>query len=116
MAAAAAAAAAVGGGVSALPTVDEKGESGSLNVSLGSTGLIQRTFDLLSAHKLAIAEMVEVMKDEMELVQGMEQTDERDAEGYITSLEKLLRMKKGAVMTLHSELHSFQRYRQRGEN
>ena len=97
-----------------LDTVDEKGESGT--VSLGSTGLIQRTFDLLSAHKLAIAEMVEVMKDEMELVQRMEQTDERETEDYINRLEKLLLMKRGAVETLHEELHSFQQYRTRGGN
>ena len=81
------------------------------SLQFGSTDLIQRTFDLLSAHKLAIAQMVEVMKDEMELVQNMEQVDRRDAEGYVGKLEKLLTVKGGAIQSLQKELQKFQIYR-----
>eukprot|EP01031_Cornospumella_fuschlensis_P033740 gene33740-40820_t len=76
-----------------------------------STELIQRTLSLLAAHKLSIAEMVEVMKDEMELVQEMEAVEERDSEGYLDHLERILDVKSLAIGTLRKELDSFQRFR-----
>ncbi len=94
-----------------LESIEERDE---LSSSLGSTGLIQRTYDLLSSHKLAIADMVEVMKDEMELVQNMEQADQRDAEAYVSRLDTLLDIKGSAVRQLRDELHAFQRYRRDG--
>jgi len=78
--------------------------------TLGSTELIQRTVDLLSAHRLSIAEMVEVMKDEMELVQNMENAEDRDAEVYIDRLERILDVKAEAISTLMTELDSFKRF------
>lgn len=76
-----------------------------------STELIQRTLSLLAAHKLSIAEMVEVMKDEMELVQEMEAVEERDSDGYLDHLERILDVKSLAIGTLRKELDSFQRFR-----
>jgi hypothetical protein len=78
--------------------------------TLGSTELIQRTVDLLSAHRLSIAEMVEVMKDEMELVQNMENAEDRDAEVYIDRLERILDVKAEAISTLMTELDNFKRF------
>ena len=65
----------------------------------------------MSAHKLAIAEMVEVMKQEMELVQNMEATDDRDSEVYADELEGLLRAKRASVTVLRTELKRFQAFR-----
>jgi len=76
-----------------------------------STELIQKTVGLLSAHKSAIAEMVEVMKEEMELVQAMENIDERDSDRYIERLARLLSTKSDAISSLRGELNSFQKYR-----
>mmetsp|Transcript_4885 Transcript_4885/g.7440 ORF Transcript_4885/g.7440 Transcript_4885/m.7440 type:complete len:988 (+) Transcript_4885:188-3151(+) len=79
--------------------------------SLGGTVLLQRTVDLVSAHKLAIAEMVEVMKEEMELVQDMEQTELRDSHQYVSQLETILAAKKESVNALRKELKDFQAFR-----
>eukprot|EP00602_Paraphysomonas_sp_CaronLab_P000228 CAMPEP_0185030702 /NCGR_PEP_ID=MMETSP1103-20130426/17711_1 /TAXON_ID=36769 /ORGANISM="Paraphysomonas bandaiensis, Strain Caron Lab Isolate" /LENGTH=1021 /DNA_ID=CAMNT_0027565921 /DNA_START=233 /DNA_END=3298 /DNA_ORIENTATION=+ len=81
------------------------------NKSLGGTVLLQRTVDLVSAHKLAIAEMVEVMKEEMELVQDMEQTELRDSHQYVSQLEMILAAKKESVDALRKELKDFQTFR-----
>lgn len=51
------------------------------------------------------------MKDEMELVQNMESTDERDPEEYINRLESILDAKSDAVASLRSKIYSFQDYR-----
>jgi hypothetical protein len=78
---------------------------------LESTELIQKSVSLLAAHKLSIAEMVEVMKDEMELVQEMESVDDRDTETYLNKLERILDTKCIAINALRDELDSFQRFR-----
>lgn len=74
--------------------------------------LILRTVDLLSAHKQSIAAMVEVMKDEMELVQNMESTEDRDSEIYMCSLENILTAKNDAISVLRAKLKRFKQYRQ----
>jgi hypothetical protein len=72
---------------------------------------VHHAVKLLYAHKLAIAEMVEVMKDEMELVQTMETAAERDADGYIESLEGILQNKETAILSLQAELKRFKELR-----
>ena len=72
---------------------------------------MQMTWGLLSAHKLSIAEMVEVMKEEMELVQRMESVDERDTDGYLDTLQAILTAKSLAVQSLRGELQAFQQFR-----
>lgn len=52
-----------------------------------------------------------MMKDEMELVQEMENVDDRDTDIYLEKLEKILLAKSDAVRNLRKELDSFQRYR-----
>lgn len=52
------------------------------------------------------------MKEEMELVQGMENAEERDAESYLDALEAVLRTKAEAVRALRTEVDSFRRHRQ----
>ncbi len=51
------------------------------------------------------------MKDEMELVQEMENVDERDTEIYIDKLERILDVKSVAIHALKDELDSFQHFR-----
>jgi hypothetical protein len=51
------------------------------------------------------------MKDEMELVQGMENVDDRDTSAYLDRLERILDTKKNAINILRSELRSFQKFR-----
>ena len=51
------------------------------------------------------------MKTEMELVQDMENVDDRDSELYIDKLDKLLRTKFDAIGSLRAELEDFQRFR-----
>jgi len=51
------------------------------------------------------------MKDEMELVQEMENVDERDTDVYLDKLERILDVKTDAINALKHELDSFQRYR-----
>jgi hypothetical protein len=51
------------------------------------------------------------MKEEMELVQGMESAEERDAEQYLESLESLLKSKAAAVASLRMEVDSFCKHR-----
>ena len=53
----------------------------------------------------------QVMKDEMELVQEMENADDRNSELYIEKLAEILDMKSDAIGLLRDELHSFQHYR-----
>jgi hypothetical protein len=47
----------------------------------------------------------------MELVQEMENVDDRDSELYIDKLDRILRAKSEAIGGLRSELGRFQRYR-----
>lgn len=51
------------------------------------------------------------MKEEMELVQEMENIDERDSDRYIDRLARLLSTKAEAITALRSELNTFQSYR-----
>jgi hypothetical protein len=95
-------------------TEDDEGDDAGFNAEVdafSNTELIERTVGLLSAHKTAIAEMVEVMKDEMELVQDMENVDDRNSELYIDKLERILDVKSEAIYLLRTELNSFQQYR-----
>ncbi len=52
------------------------------------------------------------MKEEMELVQEMENVDERDSELYIEKLEKILDLKYEAIGALRNELDSFMKFRE----
>lgn len=81
---------------------------------LGGTELIQKTVNLLSSHKMSIAEMVEVMKVEMEIVQQMENVEDRDSRRYVKKLENILNMKSSAISKLKTELNSFRKYRNDG--
>ena len=74
---------------------------------LGNTALIQETVELLSSHRLSIAEMVEVMKDEMELVQNMENAEDRNVEHYIDRLEQILDKKNDAIDLLKTRLFAY---------
>jgi hypothetical protein len=47
------------------------------------------------------------MKEEMELVQEMENVDERNTDLYVDKLELILRAKSNAISSLQSELHRF---------
>jgi hypothetical protein len=51
------------------------------------------------------------MKQEMELVQNMEATDDRDSEAYALELENVLKVKKNSVNVLRVELQRFQNFR-----
>ena len=51
------------------------------------------------------------MKDEMELVQEMENVDDRNSELYIDKLERILSIKSEAIGSLRDELNSFQEFR-----
>ena len=51
------------------------------------------------------------MKDEMELVQDMENVEDRNSELYIDKLERILDVKSVAISSLRNELSSFQQYR-----
>lgn len=53
------------------------------------------------------------MKDEMELVQQMENIDDRNTEEYLDHLESILKAKSDAISTLRSELNSFLSFRVR---
>ena len=52
------------------------------------------------------------MKEEMHLVQEMEDADDRDSEGYVDKLEQLLTLKLESISALRHELNGFQTYRQ----
>ena len=77
---------------------------------------VARAMALLSAHKRSIADTVDSMKIEMELVQAMEDNDDRDLEHYMSSLEVMLGSKEEAVSSLQKELKGFQHYRKRVNN
>ncbi len=48
----------------------------------------------------------------MELVQNMENSDDRDAEQYTSRLEKLLEIKDAAIQQLYNEVLLFKRAKQ----
>ena len=47
----------------------------------------------------------------MELVQEMENVDDRDSEMYVNKLERILQAKSEAIGALRHELNYFQQYR-----
>jgi hypothetical protein len=51
------------------------------------------------------------MKDEMELVQEMEQAEDRDSEQYADQLQQILDSKTSSVEALRTKLKLFQKYR-----
>jgi hypothetical protein len=51
------------------------------------------------------------MKEEMELVQRMENVDERDTDEYLETLQAILTAKSIAVTNLRQELKDFQEFR-----
>lgn len=57
---------------------------------------------------------VQVMKEEMELVQEMENVDDRDAELYVDRLQAILEDKARAIGELRDTLHLFQQFRRGG--
>lgn len=72
---------------------------------------LARTVSLLSAHKKSISETVQSMKGEMELVQAMEDSEDRDVQFYIGELKSMLERKEGALKTLRDELRVFKNSR-----
>ena len=65
---------------------------------------MEKTINLLTLHKNVITDMVEIMKGEMELVQSMENTENRDGLQYASSLESTLDFKDQVLDTLRNEL------------
>jgi hypothetical protein len=59
--------------------------------------------------------MVEVMKDEMELVQNMENMEDRDSESYVSRLDIIMELKSESVRNLRDELKKFQEYRKKNK-
>jgi hypothetical protein len=59
--------------------------------------------------------MVEVMKDEMELVQNMENMEDRDSESYVNRLDVIMELKSESVRNLRDELKKFQEYRKKNK-
>jgi hypothetical protein len=51
------------------------------------------------------------MKEEMELVQTMEQATERDSYSYVQQMDQILAAKLESINALRVELKSFQKYR-----
>ena len=69
-----------------------------------SVSRMEKTINLLTLHKNVITDMVEIMKGEMELVQSMENTENRDGLQYASSLESTLDFKDQVLDTLRNEL------------
>jgi hypothetical protein len=55
-----------------------------------------------------------MMKAEMELVQNMENAEDRDSEEYMQKLEKILTNKSNAVTLLRTKLFEFKSSRRKG--
>jgi hypothetical protein len=51
------------------------------------------------------------MKDEMEIVQDMENAEDRDSELYLDRLEEILNKRDDSIDTLRSQLIRFQEFR-----
>ena len=88
----------------------------STSSEFGETANIARTLSLLSAHKKSIADTVDGMKGEMELVQAMEDSEDRDLQLYMQSLEALLDTKERALEALRAELNQFREYRKQSKS
>ena len=52
------------------------------------------------------------MKEEMQLVQEMEDAEDRDSEAYVDKLEQILGLKLDTISSLRDELRGFQSHRQ----
>lgn len=92
--------------------IEEAVDSDALNAPQApDAALFYKALDLISAHKLAIAEMVEVMKEEMILVKDMESSDDRDSERYAEMLHGILAVKSDSIRTLQDQLSRFQQFR-----
>lgn len=63
------------------------------------------------SHQCCFCFVSQVMKTEMELVQEMENADDRDAERYVDDLEVLLQAKYAAISKLRDAIRDFQSYR-----
>jgi hypothetical protein len=55
--------------------------------------------------------LCQVMKEEMELVQTMEQAPRRDSHAYVSQMDQILLAKLDSINALRMELKSFQKYR-----
>ena len=80
--------------------------------TFADTANLARTVSLLSAHKKSISETVQSMKSEMELVQAMEDSEDRNVQGYISELTAMLDRKESALNVLKEEVEVFKNSRQ----
>ena len=76
-----------------------------------SAETLSRTVSLLSAHKKSIADTVEDMKGEMQLVQSMEDSEDRNVSRYVEELAAMLRRKEATVKALREQVAAFKSYR-----
>jgi hypothetical protein len=51
------------------------------------------------------------MKDEMELLQEMENIDDRNTHAYLDQLDHIIQVKSDTLTSLRSELSLFQKFR-----
>ena len=75
------------------------------------TETLNRTVSLLSAHKRSIADTVEDMKGEMQLVQGMEDSEDRNVSRYVKELATMLERKETTVKALRKQVAIFFAFR-----
>lgn len=80
-------------------------------ITRSSIDSIQMTVNLLTNHKMAIANMVDIMKEEMQLVQDMENSDDRNSEVYVDKLEGILNSKLNDITDLRNQLVTFQKHK-----
>jgi hypothetical protein len=50
----------------------------------------------------------------MDLVQDMENVDDRNTDSYVEKLDKIIRVKSEAISSLRKELSSFRNFRSQG--
>ena len=73
------------------------------------------TLSLLSAHKRSIANTVEDMKVEMQLVQSMEDSEDRNVSHYVEELAAMLDRKEASVKSLREQVADFVNFRTIGK-
>ena len=73
------------------------------------------TLSLLSAHKRSIANTVEDMKVEMQLVQSMEDSEDRNVSHYVEELAAMLNRKEASVKSLREQVADFVNFRTIGK-
>lgn len=88
--------------------IDEEEEE---EVEAEDTETLNRTVSLLSAHKRSIADTVEDMKGEMQLVQGMEDSEDRNVSRYVKELATMLERKETTVKALRKQVAVFFAFR-----